>query len=560
MALSQNALDALVRLQNTYNGDAYNETTNPGGLAEGGHRFNFPAALQDIATVLAEIPPEALAAAASALAAATSEAEAEAHAVTASAGANAATTAAADAVQALSDAGLPAAPDEGIFLRRGAGGYDAVTLTALVSLIVGGLSDGQISGAKIDTLDVAKLVGSIVAASVAATDGTAGAPSHSFAGDTDTGLYRPGDDQLAVALGGVKQVALKADHYKFGGSTAWNEALTSQHHLEIGDGAVLKGNMNNNGFLLNIGSFRDAADSTWKSKYGNPVGALGYSGSTNGVYGYWYIDAADPVAAGETVTNNRIVMISKYQGEYGGSLQLGNLSGLNPSVGNTLFVKASASQSNIARFATANGGNCFTAYDGNKTTSGVSGTATAIMIAKDAATGRSLNAPGTGNFSGADYAEYLKKSTACGVIEKGDICALNSDGELTRSWSEAISFRIKSTNPALVGGDDWFTEELIEKDDYNGNDYGAYKADFDARLEEARQQVDRIAYAGRVPLNNPQGNSFDVGDYIVPQPEGVGIDWKAVPEAEMTVQDSLRCIGQIEKVSEDGRPFVAVNV
>lgn len=38
-----------------------------------------------------------------------------------------------------------------------------------------------------------------------ALDGTAGAPSYSFASDTDTGLYRIGADNIGLSLGGVKR-------------------------------------------------------------------------------------------------------------------------------------------------------------------------------------------------------------------------------------------------------------------------------------------------------------------------------------------------------------------
>lgn len=42
---------AIVRLASYYNNNPYNHSTNPGGFAGGGHRVNFPQALQDVATV-----------------------------------------------------------------------------------------------------------------------------------------------------------------------------------------------------------------------------------------------------------------------------------------------------------------------------------------------------------------------------------------------------------------------------------------------------------------------------------------------------------------------------
>jgi len=70
-------------------------------------------------------------------------------------------------------------------------------------------------------------------------------------------------------------------------------------------------------------------------------------------------------------------------------------------------------------------------------------------------TSRSINAGGTINASGADYAEYMVKAADCGTIAKGDVCGVDIDGKLTQSWAAACSFVIKSTDPSLVGGDSW---------------------------------------------------------------------------------------------------------
>ncbi|MEG8029171.1 hypothetical protein QP174_14650 [Sphingomonas aerolata] len=71
--------------------------------------------------------------------------------------------------------------------------------------------------------------------------------------------------------------------------------------------------------------------------------------------------------------------------------------------------------------------------------------------------GRSIATTGTINASGADYAEYMTKADACGTIAAGDVCGVDIDGKLTRSWSNAISFVVKSTDPSLVGGDSGMT-------------------------------------------------------------------------------------------------------
>lgn len=76
-------------------------------------------------------------------------------------------------------------------------------------------------------------------------------------------------------------------------------------------------------------------------------------------------------------------------------------------------------------------------------------------------TGRSINAGGTINASGADYAEYMTKADDCGVIAKGQIVGVRADGKLTDKWAAAVSFMIKSTDPSYVGGDVWGEEGVI---------------------------------------------------------------------------------------------------
>lgn len=51
MPLAQTIVDAIARLNDKYNGNNYNVSTNPGGMAADGHRVNFVPALQDVAVV-----------------------------------------------------------------------------------------------------------------------------------------------------------------------------------------------------------------------------------------------------------------------------------------------------------------------------------------------------------------------------------------------------------------------------------------------------------------------------------------------------------------------------
>ncbi|WP_341210744.1 hypothetical protein [Sphingomonas paucimobilis] len=83
------------------------------------------------------------------------------------------------------------------------------------------------------------------------------------------------------------------------------------------------------------------------------------------------------------------------------------------------------------------------------------GSGAAVYLGHSTATGRSMNASGTVNASGADYAEYETKADGCGTIAAGDVCGVDRDGLLTDRWADAIVFRIKSTSPSIVGGDTW---------------------------------------------------------------------------------------------------------
>jgi hypothetical protein len=156
------------------------------------------------------------------------------------------------------------------------------------------------------------------------------------------------------------------------------------------------------------------------------------------------------------------------------------------------------------------------------------------------ATGRSLNAAGTVNAGGADYAEYMTKAPDCGPLAKGAICGVTADGLLTDRFADAIAFVVKSTDPAYVGGDRWGV----------GLDPEAY--------ERARARVDRIAFAGQVPVNVSRANP---GDWILPV-EGAdgGIKGQPVADADLTAAQHRRAIGQVWRVLPDGRAWVAVRV
>ena len=182
----------------------------------------------------------------------------------------------------------------------------------------------------------------------------------------------------------------------------------------------------------------------------------------------------------------------------------------------------------------------------------------AVQAGKDTATGRSINAGGTINASGADYAEYMTKAENCGVIAKGAIAGVDANGKLTDNFSDAHSFVVKSTDPSYVGGDAWGSYEALGFEDIDKEDpeFNQKETVIATALEIARQKVDRIAFSGQVPVNV---TGATVGDYIVPVagPDG-GIAGEAVTNP--TFDQYRAAVGRVWKILEDGRAFVSVKV
>jgi hypothetical protein len=236
--------------------------------------------------------------------------------------------------------------------------------------------------------------------------------------------------------------------------------------------------------------------------------------------------------------------------------------------------------------------------------------ATCTRIQKNSSTDRSINAAGTVNASGADYAEYESNNGL--TIAKGDIVGFKSDGTLTRTFSEAVRFAVKSTNPSYVGGDTWGSEDAVgvrpdapvriadkteqvlvseavpaiaEVLDEDGNvttpavaaveavyetnvieagdtdaewavkqaDYAQAKATFEAALEAARQLVDRVAYSGKVPCNVLNTTP---GGYIIAVDDAGSIAGEFVDDPDFA--QYKRAVGRVNRILPDGRCEVAV--
>lgn len=243
-------------------------------------------------------------------------------------------------------------------------------------------------------------------------------------------------------------------------------------------------------------------------------------------------------------------------------------------------------------------------------TSGTQGNAAhaGLRVRANSSSSRSINAGGTVNASGADYAEYELKGALCGTVAKGAIVGFDAEGKLTDRWANIASrCRVKSTKPNLVGGDTWHepaglppvaptppdptrrapepTQTIramhhARRDadhearmaiwqaevDQHAADTAAYEAalpiyqavlaTWEAAHEALRVQVDRIAYCGKCPVNI---TGAKVGQWIVPieAPDG-GITAQAVDDDALTLQQLKRAVGQVLSILEDGRAQIDV--
>lgn len=109
----------------------------------------------------------------------------------------------------------------------------------------------------------------------------------------------------------------------------------------------------------------------------------------------------------------------------------------------------------------AGGIQAYTDFGNTTSSAGENAAHATVYLRKDATTNRSINAAGTINASGTDYAEYMLKADGCGELAKGAIVGVTAAGTITDKWAEAVSFVIKSTDPSFVGGDTWGAEDAL---------------------------------------------------------------------------------------------------
>jgi len=195
---------------------------------------------------------------------------------------------------------------------------------------------------------------------------------------------------------------------------------------------------------------------------------------------------------------------------------------------------------------------------------GQNNAAAGIKMGKNSSTSRSINAGGTVNAAGLDYAEYMVKAGSF-TVAKGDVVGVNAQGKLTNVFADAIAFVVKSTDPSYVGGDVWGNEDALgltypkyladDATDAEKSKYASDKSAFETALEVARQTVDRIAFSGQVPVNVTGATA---GQYIIPINDNGAIKGEAI--SNPTFEQYKIAVGKVIAIESDGRAKIIVKV
>jgi hypothetical protein len=283
-------------------------------------------------------------------------------------------------------------------------------------------------------------------------------------------------------------------------------------------------NVSNGTYLTAIGT-RGTGTAAYNSLDTNS-GMLNYNGNTS-----LTINATDASAVIKFTTNN---FTERMRITSGGFLLVGTTT--NSGFGSVNRICRTIGESNAILSIDGGSANDFSTLFRSVAGGNFSTAEAAQWVGRNTSTLRSINAGGTVNASGTDYAEYMTKAIEDNIA-KGDIVGINQNGLLTNIFADAKSFVIKSTDPSYVGGDTWGVKLEGEE------------------LEAARAKVDRIAFSGQVPCNvyNAQ-----VGDYIIP----IELDGKISGQAvsNPTFEQYQLSVGKVWKIMEDGRAWIAVKI
>ena len=377
--------------------------------------------------------------------------------------------------------------------------------------------------------------------------GTSGAPALTTSGDTNTGIFFPAADTIAFAEGGVESVRIDSSGRLLVGTST---TVAANRTLQVaGTGAEFFYNAaDTDAVPLILSKSRGSLGSPTIVSSGDNTGFIrfrGYDGSG-------YVDTAriESAVDGTPGTNDmpgRLVFSTTADGASSPTERFRiNSYGLTQVLttlgqGTEIFGVYKSGTPSIAALTVDAGG--------------WNGAASATILGRNSSTLRSINAGGTINASGADYAEYMTKAGEF-EIAKGDVCGVTADGKLTNVFADAVGFLVKSTNPSYVGGDTWGTEDAIGAKP--GEDEPELLAEWEATLEAERRKVDRIAFAGQVPVNV---TGSIPGQYIVPvATENGGITGIAKDEADLTLAEYMRAVGKVIAIENDGRARIIVKV
>ena len=189
-----------------------------------------------------------------------------------------------------------------------------------------------------------------------------------------------------------------------------------------------------------------------------PIAAAGAGGTitNNGLF------ITGGAAAGTGTTNNWAINSQSTASSYfAGPVGVGTVT----TTGARLTVQpTNSSSSRTLILVSGDGSNIlYTDLASQSYVSGQNAASTALIVQKHSTTSRSINAAGTLNASGADYAEYRQIIPALyGTVMKGALLGYDADGLMTNVFAHVVGRVLpKSTNPSYVGGDTWGIEASI---------------------------------------------------------------------------------------------------
>ena len=328
-------------------------------------------------------------------------------------------------------------------------------------------------------------------------DGSLAAPGFRFAADQDTGWRRSGSNEFAVVTGGVDRVyfsmaGIEVSGRMIGASPdAVGVAAPPLGTIPASTSLFATNNARVYGLL--VGQYGNTGDTWMQSQRidGNPVAFnlnLQPSGGRVGIgtpspTSLLHVSGsnATQVTIENTTGSGDNALVFKVPGKQwnvGVNIGASGIGSFNfydvlrgtavmtLDSGGNLLVGATLGNTNVIRKAASIGSPVLSIQSGtgfqvanfnvsDGTGADGANAANASLKLGSAGTGRSIAAAGTINAGGADYAEYVRKAENCGTILKGDVCGINSSGELVRTWADMVRPVVKSTDPSLVGGDVW---------------------------------------------------------------------------------------------------------